>query len=146
MSNHPELPCFKPIIRLKLKGAEDPYPNNLPFIDKDFIYLYASTSEKDYLQDPLKKKAWKEGEIKSPEMWWIAYMKKGYHPNFQKVKDLCGKALPEPVAALYHPVWQLRIAFNAPIGNLIEDAKFQWSFHWFKKTGQYKATTVSYLN
>lgn len=146
MSNHPQLPSFKPIVRIKLKGIEDPYPKGLPFIDKEFIYLYASTSEKDFLEDPLKNKAWKEGKIKSPELWWLSYIKKGYHPNFEKVTELCGEALPEEVARLYHPVYQLRFVLGVPMFNIIEEAKHQWSFYWFKKTGQYKATTINYLN
>lgn len=146
MIDHPELPSFKPQVRIKLKGQNDPYPKVLPFIDDEFAYLYASTSDKSYLEDPLKNRAWKSGKIKSPEIWWISYIKKGYHANFEKVKELCNNEVPEQVSALYHPVWQLRLVLGFPVDKLIEDGKFQWSFYWFKKTGKYKSTQVNYVN
>lgn len=146
MSDVPTLPCFKPQIRLLLKGEADPYPEFLPFADKDFIYTHVGTSEKDFLQDPVKNKAWKKGEITSPETWWIGYIKKGHHSNYEKLKELCGDNIPPAVADLYHPVWQLRFALGIRLGNILNEARFQWSFFWFKKTGKYETTKVNYLN
>jgi len=146
MNDIPLLPCFKPIIRLKLLGPNDPYPSKLPFFDDEGIYLHASTSDKDFLNDPLKSKAWKTGNIKSPEFWWLARMNKGFHPNFQKVVALCENNVPEAVAGLYHPVWQLRLGLRQPIEELLYNAKFQWSSFWYEKTGRYKLTTVNYVN
>jgi len=146
MNEHPELPSFKPVVRLLMLGENDLHPKKLPFIDGDRVYCYANTSEKDFIEDPLKHKAWVTGEIKSPEFWWLSYIQTGFHSNFSKVKELCGDAIPEGVVDLYHPVWQLRFVLGHPAVDLVENAKFQWSYFWYQKTGRYKSTQVNYVN
>jgi hypothetical protein len=130
MSNAPELPHFKPVVKLVIKKATDRYPDQLPFFDEEFIYCYAATNERDYLDDPVKLQAWKDGEIESPDFWWLSAIRKGRHSNFGLAKTLCDGQPPEEVTKLYHPVWQLRLALGRPVGSLIEEAKNAWANYW----------------
>lgn len=134
MNKVPNLPSFKPIVKIQVMGDKDPYPNCFPFVVGDKIFVSATTGEQDYLRDPVKNKAWVNNKITSPKVWWLMYILKGSHPNLKKAEELYGGSLPEAVASLYHPVWQLRLALGLPTTEqLIDDAKLQWAFLWHKK-------------
>jgi hypothetical protein len=109
---------------------EAKYPEQLPYVEEDRLYVYVGTSERDFLNDPLKHKAWVKGEISNPKIWWSSYIHTGYHPNWSLVQKLCQKEVPDAVEALYHPVWQLRMVLGKPVDDLIQEAKDQWSSYW----------------
>ncbi len=130
MIKTPELPPFKPEVKIRLMTKKDVYPKQLPYVEGDRFYLYVGTSELSYLDNPEKRKAWIEGKEENPKTWWLAYIHTGYHSNFKKIVALCDKEIPDAVEALYHPVWQYRIIKGLPVKELVEEAKDQWEYYW----------------
>jgi len=135
MTSHPILPSFKPEVRIKLMTAKDTYPRQLPYVEEDRMYVYVGTSERSYVNDFQKEKDWIQGKIENPRTWWLAYIQAGYHPNFKKVQELCGKEVPDAVEAIYHPVWQYRLIYGNKVEELIKEAKEQWEYYWQLRLG-----------
>jgi hypothetical protein len=131
----PLLPSYKPVVRLETKTLNDPFPDKLPFMKDNRIYLFAGTSDKDYLADSMKYKAWSTNKIKGPDTWWLTWISTGWHDNVKKVQELCNKKAPDSVVALYHPTWQFRFALGKSDKLLLENAKFDWQFFWAKESG-----------
>jgi hypothetical protein len=131
----PQLPSFKPIVKVEMKGIVDKHPPKFPFIKNNKVYLYASTNEKDFIADELKYKAWTTNKILGPDKWWLAWIPLGWNPNLSKVQELCNKKAPDSVVALYHPVWQFRFALGKVDKLLLENARFDWEFFWSKEFG-----------
>jgi hypothetical protein len=131
----PVLPSYKPHLKLEILKENDLHPAKLPFLAEDQVYLYSATSDKTYMNDPVKRKAWITNKIKGPSLWWLASISPDWHPNLKKVQALCEEEAPPSVIALYHPVWQFRLALGLDTQLAVDNAEFDWKFFWAKKKG-----------
>ena len=140
-----ELPSFRPTFRLDKKESTDPYPEHFPYIEDDRIYTGMTFAQHGFTNAHVQE--WKEGRGLGPTVWWLKYIKAGWHPNIEEVRRICGENTPEDVEVMYHPVTQLRIALEQPVSEkTMQAARFGWSFFWFQKTGVYKQMPVNYTH
>jgi len=131
----PLMPSFNPKFIIEVFKGEDPHPHSLPFVVEDKVFVYSTTNDKEFMDDPLKRRAWMSNKITGPDLWWLGGIRVGWHTGVEEVQRLCNKNAPDSVLTLYHPVTQFRLAMGTLNSLVLENAKEDWKFFWAKKSG-----------